>query len=95
MLFGIILSIMQDNPVKIVKNMGRPPTKPIKFRDGFYIEIRNKGKTSGIKIHRDTEEHMLRTIKEYEQTKEVIILGESKNGKWVNKTPIVHVVDDK
>ncbi len=73
--------------------MGRPPTRPIKFRDGWYIEIRNKGKTTGIKIHRDTKEHMLRTIKEYELTKEVIILGESKNGKFVNKTPVLHVME--
>lgn len=74
--------------------MGRPPTRPIKFRDGFYIEIRNKGKATGIKIHRDTKAQMLRTIKEYELTKDVIILGESKNGKWVEKTPVLHIVED-
>lgn len=74
--------------------MGRPPTRPIKFRDGFYIEIRNKGKNTGIKLHRDTKEQMMRTIKEYELTKDVLILGESKNGKWVNKTPVLHVVED-
>jgi len=73
--------------------MGRPPTRPIKFRDGFYIEIRNKGQNTGIKLHRDTEAQMLRTIKEYESTKEIIILGESRNGKWVDKTPVLHVVD--
>ncbi|MEM6517500.1 MAG: hypothetical protein AAF688_15065 [Bacteroidota bacterium] len=73
--------------------MGRPPTKPIKFRDGFYIEIRNKGKSTGIKLHRDTKEQMLRTIKEYEQTKDVLILGESKNGKFLDKNPVMHVVD--
>ena len=44
--------------------MGRPPTRPIKFRDGFYIEIRNKGKATGIKIHRETKDQMLRTIME-------------------------------
>lgn len=74
--------------------MGRPPTKPIKFKDGFYLEIRNKGKNTGIKLRRDTKDQMLRTIKEYELTKDVIILGESKNGKWVNKTPIHHVVEE-
>ena len=74
--------------------MGRPPKKPIKFRDGFYIEIRNKGQNAGIKLHRETKDQMLRTIKEYEQTKEVIILGESKNGKWVEKAPVLHVVED-
>ena len=74
--------------------MGRPATKPIKFRDGFYLEIRNRGANTGIKLHRNTEEQMLRTIKDYEQTKDVIILGESKNGKWVEKNPVLHVVKD-
>lgn len=65
--------------------MGRPPTRPIQFKDGFYLEIRNKGsKTGGIKLRRDTEAQMKRTAKEYERMKEVTILGESKNGKWVS-----------
>jgi len=64
--------------------MGRPPTRAKKLRDGFYIEIRTKGTTSGIKIIRESEEEMLQAIKEYEKSKEIIILGESKNGKWVN-----------
>lgn len=75
--------------------MGRPATKPIKFRDGFYLEIRNKGANAGIKLHRHTKEQMLETIKNYELTKEIIILGESRNGKWVEKAPIMHVVDDE
>lgn len=87
--FYLICKLIQNS-----KFMGRPPTKPIKFRDGFYLEIRNRGANSGIKLHRTTKEQMLRTIKDYEQSKDVIILGESKNGKWVNKTPILHVVED-
>jgi hypothetical protein len=35
--------------------MGRPATKPIELRDGFYIEIRNKGSKSGIRIRRNNE----------------------------------------
>jgi len=35
--------------------MGRPPTRPKKLKDGFYIEIRNKGSKTGIKIRRDTK----------------------------------------
>jgi hypothetical protein len=31
--------------------MGRPATKPIKLKDGYYIEIRNRGANSGIKLH--------------------------------------------
>ena len=64
--------------------MGRPPTRPKKLRDGFYIEIRNKGAKTGIKLRRDTEEQMLSAIKEYEKIKEVIVLGEFKKGRMVN-----------
>ena len=64
--------------------MGRPPTRAKKLRDGFYIEIRTKGSTSGIKIIRQNEDEMVQAIKEYEKSKDVIVLGESKNGKWVN-----------
>ncbi len=64
--------------------MGRPPTKPKKLRDGFYIEIRNKGSKTGIKIRRDNKEQMLYAIKEYERIKDVIVLGEFRNGKMVN-----------
>ncbi len=65
--------------------MGRPSTKPKDLKDGFYIEIKNKGAKTGIKIRRDTEAQMLTAIKEYEKIKEVLVLGESKKGKWVKK----------
>lgn len=71
--------------------MGRPPSRPLKLKDGFYIEIRNKGsKSSGIKLHCETRQKMERTILMYERSKDVIIFGESKNGKWVKKDPILH-----
>ena len=66
--------------------MGRPPTKPIKLKDGFYIEVRNKGaKTGGVKIRRDTRAQMEQTAKDYERTKDVVVLGEIKKGKWMDK----------
>ena len=61
--------------------MGRPPTKPKKLKDGFYIEVRNKRAASGVKVRRDTKEQMELAIKEYERTKEIIVIGEIKNGK--------------
>ena len=64
--------------------MGRPATKPTKLRDGFYIEVRNKGSKSGIKIRRDTEKAMLLAVKEYERVKDVVVLGEFKNGKNIS-----------
>lgn len=61
--------------------MGRPATKPTKLKDGYYIEVRNKGSKSGIKIRRDSKEAMMTAIKDYERVKDVIVLGKSKNGK--------------
>ena len=61
--------------------MGRPPTKPKKLKDGFYIEVRNKRAASGVKVRRDTKEQMEMAIKEYERTKVIIVIGEIKDGK--------------
>lgn len=65
--------------------MGRPPTKPKKLKDGFYIEVRNKRAASGVKVRRDTREQMELAIKKYERTKEIIVIGEIKNGKPLDK----------
>ena len=64
---------------------GRPPTRPIVFRDGFYIEVRNRTTDpgSGVKIRKDTKEEMLAAIKQYSKSKLIIVLGEYKNGKPV------------
>lgn len=60
--------------------MGRPPTKPKKLRDGFYIEVRNKRSNSGVKVRRDTREQMQMAIHEYSRSKDVIVIGEIVNG---------------
>lgn len=65
--------------------MGRPATKPTELRDGFYIEIRNRGSKAGVKIRRDTKEQMLRAIKEYEASKDVVVIGEVSKGKILDK----------
>jgi hypothetical protein len=66
--------------------MGRPPTRPAKLRDGFYIEVRNEGsKANGIKIRRDTKEEMMLAVENYNRIKDVTILGELKNDKWLSK----------
>jgi hypothetical protein len=75
----------QGTTINKFVNMGRPPTRAKEYRDGFYIEVRNKGSLTGIKIIRKSRDEMMQAIKEYEKTKEVVILGESKNGKWTNK----------
>jgi hypothetical protein len=65
--------------------MGRPAVLPKKKKDGFYLELRNKGAKSGVVIIRDTRDAMMRAAKQYEITKDVIILGEHKNGKKVEE----------
>jgi hypothetical protein len=66
--------------------MGRPPILPKKKKDGFYIEIRNKGAKSGTIIIRDSEQAMMLAARQYETTKDVIILGEHKNGKRLEES---------
>lgn len=63
--------------------MGRPPVLPKKKKDGFYLELRNKGAKSGIIIIRDTEESMMQAARQYQNSKDVIILGEHRSGKKV------------
>ena len=64
--------------------MGRPATKPKELKDGFYVENRNKGARTGIKIRRDNKQQMMFAVKEYEKNKEVTVLGEFKNGKSID-----------
>ena len=66
--------------------MGRPPVLPKKKKDGFYLELRNKGAKTGIIIIRDTREAMMQAVKQYQNTKDVIILGEHRNGKKVEES---------
>ena len=73
--------------------MGRPATRPTKLKDGFYIEIRNKGSRTGVKLHSATKLQMHRAIKMYERSKEVLILGEAMDGKFVDKEPKLHVIE--
>ncbi len=63
--------------------MGRPATVPKKFKDGFYIEVCNRGSRSGIKIWCKDKAKMLQAKEDYMKSKDVIILGEHKNGKWL------------
>ena len=66
---------------------GRPPTKPVVFKDGFYIEVRNRATDpgSGIKIGKATYAEMLVAIEEYLKIKLVVVLGEYKNGERVSE----------
>lgn len=65
--------------------MGRPAVLPKKKKDGFWLEVRNKGADSGTILIRDTYEAMIQASKMYQNTKDVILLGEHKNGKKVQE----------
>jgi len=69
--------------------MGRPATKPGKLKDGWYIEILKKGAKKGIKLYRENERQMLIAIEEYSKTKDINILGESVNNKFVSKSKFI------
>lgn len=75
--------------------MGRPPTRPKPLRDGYYLEVRNKGSNSGVKIFRDTLEEMEDAVLTYRKSKDVIVLGESKNGEWVKDAAAKRKAKDK
>ena len=72
-----------------MKSRGRPATTPIKFMDGFYVEIRNKGSVGkGVIVRSATKEAMELAIKQYERNnKEVTVLGEHKDFGWVSGNP--------
>jgi hypothetical protein len=64
--------------------MGRPSTKPTKLKDGYYIELKNTGEKSGVKIRRDTKKEIDIAIERYKKTKDVKYIGQVKNGKVVS-----------
>jgi hypothetical protein len=63
--------------------MGRPPTRPARLKDGFYIEVKSQG-SGAILVRRDTREQMIVAAEDYSRTKEVVIRGEMKNDKWID-----------
>jgi hypothetical protein len=68
--------------------MGRPPTRAKRLKDGFYIEVRSKGATAGMKIRSEDEQAMQDSAAFYLRNgKEVVVLGEHKNDIWVNEDP--------
>jgi len=65
--------------------MGRPAVVPVKKKDGWWIEVRNKGAKTGLILIRESQQAMMQAVKQYETTKDVIILGEHRNGKKVEE----------
>jgi hypothetical protein len=53
---------------------------PIQLKNGFYIEVCNKGSKTGIKIHCTDQRTMQDAIDSYKDFKTVLALGEYKDG---------------
>jgi hypothetical protein len=65
-----------------MKNRERYSTRPLKLKNGFYIEVRNKGGGNGMKIRSENKKGMEDAAALYGsyKDKDVIILGEFKAG---------------
>lgn len=77
-IFCVIFKINFKEKIK----MGRPPTRPARLKNGFYIEVKSQG-SSAILIRRDTREQMVIAAEDYARSKNVTIKGEMLNDKWV------------
>ncbi len=71
-----------------MKSRGRYSIQPLKLKNGFYIEVCNKGVKKGMKIRSDSQNAMENAASLYAEYKEVIIIGEYKNGKPVITLPV-------
>ncbi len=58
----------------------KPEMREVKLKNGFYIEVYNKGVRNGVKIRSESKKAMDDAASQYASYKEVIILGEYKNG---------------
>ena len=63
-----------------MRSSGRPRTGSIQLKNGFYIEVCNKGYKKGMKIWSVDKKGMDDMARSYTGHKDVIILGEYKNG---------------
>ena len=63
-----------------MKSRGRPGVQQLQLKNGFYIEVCNKGVKRGMKIRSESKKAMENAASLYAGYKEVIILGEYRNG---------------
>jgi hypothetical protein len=63
-----------------MRSTGRPWARNVQLKNGFYIEVCNKGYKKGMKIWSEDKKGMDDIARMYEGHKDVIILGEYKAG---------------
>ena len=71
-----------------MNSRGRPRVSEVQLRDGFYIEVCNKGTKKGMKIRKDSKEDMLQAASQYASYKDVIVLGEYRDGTPLKEIPL-------
>lgn len=76
-------------PMNSKKSAGRPATKPARLKNGFYVGVKNKGMSTPVMMYSPTKEGMMMIAEKYSvfPEKEVVVMGEHKNDKWLNETP--------
>ncbi|WP_315815268.1 hypothetical protein [Paraflavitalea speifideaquila] len=72
-----------------MRSAGRPPVAPIQLKNGYYIEVCDKGSKKGMKIWNATEKGMQDAARLYAGHKTVIIHGEYKDGGFTG-TSVIH-----
>ena len=50
-----------------MKSRGRPREREVQLKNGFYIEVSNKGMKKGMKIRSENQEAMQHTANQYAQ----------------------------
>jgi hypothetical protein len=74
-------------------NGRRPRIGQTQLKNGFYIEVCTKGTKKGIKIRSESKNDMELNVNLYERFKDVIILGEYKNGvPFINVPPLIESI---
>lgn len=63
-----------------MKSRGRPRVSDVQLKNGFYIEVCDRGVKRGMKIRSENKKDMEVNASLYSKYKEVTILGEYKNG---------------
>jgi hypothetical protein len=63
-----------------MKSRARPGFQPLQLKNGFYIEVCDKGSKRGIKIRSENKISMENAASQYAGYKDVIILGEYRDG---------------
>ena len=73
-----------------MKYKGRPSFRQVQLKDGFYIEVCNKGNSKGVKIWNKSKEAMDEAAARNNMGKDVLKLGEYKDGSPVKRDMLVN-----